>query len=157
MEYMYKQGFLGTKAPFFMDLTTLIVAFLPFLLAIAIYFAQKRRYKIHTILQTVIYIVSAIVVGYFEYGVRTGEGFKDFLKSTSVSHNYIFLVLTFHIVVATMGYILWTMLLYSALKHKDNLPGNASKKHTKDGKRVFIWMSLTAVSGIWIYLLLFTT
>jgi len=93
MEYMYKQGFLGTKAPFFMDLTTLIVAFLPFLLAIAIYFAQKRRYKIHTILQTVIYIVSAIVVGYFEYGVRTGEGFKDFLKSTSVSHNYIFLVI----------------------------------------------------------------
>jgi len=156
MEYMFKAGFLGTKAPFFMDFTTLIVAFLPFLLAVAIYFAQKRKYKLHAFLQTTIYFVAVVVVGYFEYGVRVAGGVKEFLKATSVSHNYLFFVLSFHIIVATMGFILWTILLFNAFRAKGSLPGSSSKKHKRDGKRVFVWITLTAITGIWVYLLLFT-
>ena len=152
---MFKAGFLGTKAPFFMDFTTLIVAFLPFLLAVAIYFAQKKKYRIHAFLQTAIYFVAVVVVGYFEYGVRVAGGVKEFLKVTSVSHNYLFFVLTFHIIVATMGFILWTMLIFNSYKARKNLPGLASKKHKRDGKRVSVWIFLTSITGIWVYLLLF--
>ena len=42
MDYMFQPGFLGTKAPFFMDFVTIIVAALPLLVAIAIYFAKKE-------------------------------------------------------------------------------------------------------------------
>lgn len=37
MNYMFEAGFLGTRAPFFMDMVTLIVAGLPLLVAAAIF------------------------------------------------------------------------------------------------------------------------
>jgi len=154
---MYNQGFLGTKAPMFMDITLIIVSLLPFLLAIAIYVAQKKRYKLHMRLQSIIFVVSLIVIGYFEYGARTSGGFKAFLENSTLSHNYILYVLTFHIIVATMGFIIWSLTIYNAYKYNKNntLPGNSSQKHKTEGKRAFIWMSLTSLTGIWVYLLLF--
>ena len=56
MEYMFREGFLGTRAPFFMDFTTLIVALLPFLVAISIYFARTKSFKVHQISQIIILI-----------------------------------------------------------------------------------------------------
>ena len=43
--YMFESGFFGTRAPFFMDIVTLIVALLPFLVAVAISFARNKYYK----------------------------------------------------------------------------------------------------------------
>jgi putative membrane protein len=40
MEYMFEVGFLGTRAPFFMDTVTLIVALLPLLIALAVTLAK---------------------------------------------------------------------------------------------------------------------
>jgi len=155
MDYMFKAGFLGTKASFFMDITTLIVAFLPFLLIFAIYFAKKGKYKIHAFLQTTIYFVAVVVICYFEYGIRVSGGVKEFLKATTISHNYLFFVLSFHIIVAVIGFILWSVLIFNSFKREDSLVCSGCKKHKKDGKRVFIWITLTAMTGIWVYLLLF--
>ena len=63
---MFQPGFLGTKAPFFMDFVTLIVAFLPLLVGIAISFARSRKYKLHSTVQILIFIISVLVVSYFE-------------------------------------------------------------------------------------------
>ncbi|MDQ7067856.1 MAG: hypothetical protein Q9M40_07695 [Sulfurimonas sp.] len=41
MNYMFESGFLGTKAPFFMDFVTLLVALLPVLVYGAILLAKK--------------------------------------------------------------------------------------------------------------------
>ena len=84
MNYMFQPGFLGTKAPFFMDFVTLIVALLPLLVGIAISFAKNKNYTLHARVQWLIFIVSVTVVSYFEYGVRVGGGFETFAKESSL-------------------------------------------------------------------------
>jgi len=157
MDYMFEAGFLGTRAPFFMDFVTLIVALLPLLVLIAISLAKRKSYKLHAVSQTFIFIISVVVVGYFEYGVRLGGGFKAFIKGSSISHDYALWVLIIHIIIAILTLILWTKILIQASKEKKQfkLPGQYSIKHKKNGIYTFIAISLTSFSGIWVYLLLF--
>ena len=157
MDYMFQSGFLGTRAPFFMDFVTLVVAFLPILLLIAIGMAKAKRYRLHAITQTLIFIISIIVVGYFEYGVRLGGGFNGFMEKSHISHNYALWVLIIHIIIATLSLILWTKTVVTSYKAKRErrLAGEFSLKHKKEGIYTFIGISLTGLTGIWIYLLLF--
>jgi len=157
MDYMFQPGFLGTRAPFFMDFVMIMVALLPLLVAVAISFAKKKNYSLHALVQTIIFVVAVIVVGYFEYGVRAGGGFNGFVKGSSVSHHYAFYVLIFHIVVAVIGFFIWTHTLITARKDssKKTLPGLYSASHKKAGKRAFMWIVATAFTGIWVYILLF--
>jgi len=157
MDYMFQPGFLGTRAPFFMDFVMIMVALLPLLVAIAISFAKKRNYTLHEVTQKVLFFIAVIVVGYFEYGVRAGGGYKGFVKDSSVSHDYALYVLIFHIIVAVIGFIIWTHTLVNAHRNSQNktLPGLYSDSHKKAGRRAFIWIVLTAITGVWVYVLLF--
>ena len=157
MDYMFQPGFLGARAPFFMDFVMIMVALLPMLVAVAISFAKKKNYRLHALVQTIIFVVAVIVVGYFEYGVRVGGGYEGFVKGSSVSHNYAFYVLIFHIVVSTIGFGIWAHTLVTARRDskKHTLPGLYSAVHKKAGIRAFIWIVLTAITGIWVYILLF--
>ena len=157
MDYMFRTGFLGTRAPFFMDFVMIMVVLLPLFVAIAVSFAKKDNYNLHAKTQTVIYVVALIVVGYFEYGVRIGGGYEGFVKGSSVSHDYAFYVLIFHIFVAIVGFFIWTYTLITAQKESKNrtLPGIYSQTHKKAGRRTALWIVLTAITGIWVYLLLF--
>ncbi len=154
---MFQEGFLGTRAPFFMDFVTLIVALLPFLVLLAIGMAKKKSYKLHGFTQTLIFIVSVLVVGYFEYGVRLGGGFNSFMEESHTSHNYVLWVLIIHIIIALLSLFLWIKTLLQANKstksHK--LPGAFSLSHKKAGIYTFIGIFLTGFTGIWVYLLLF--
>jgi len=154
--YMFESGFLGTKAPFFMDFVTLIVAFLPFLVGIAIYFAKTKRYKLHKLLHIIIFVTSLLVFGYFEYSVRLFGGYEAFLKNTTVSHSYLFVVLVLHIFISVVTLGVWTSTLIRGKKDYENgLPGSYSNSHKKAGFRTFVGITLTSLSGIWVYLLLF--
>jgi putative membrane protein len=157
MNYMFQPGFLGTKAPFFMDFVTLVVAFLPLLVGMAISFAKNKNYTLHARVQWVIFIVSVIVVSYFEYGIRLGGGYESFVKNTSVSHDYLFVVLMIHIVISVLTLGIWASTLFRARSDasQGGLPGNYSKSHRKAGMRTFIGIVLTSLTGIWVYLLLF--
>jgi len=156
MDYMFQEGFLGTRAPFFMDFVTLIVAFLPLLVGVAISFAKKEKYVLHRVVQTIILIVSILVVGYFEYGIRLGGGYETFVKNTQVSHNYLFIVLMVHILISVITLGIWISTLIRASKdYERGLPGPYSKSHRRAGLRTFIGIVLTSLSGIWVYLLLF--
>ena len=149
MDYMFELGFLGTRAPFFMDFVTIIVAILPFLMMSAVSFAVRRQYKKHAIAQIVLFIVSVIVLVYFEMGVRIGGGFDAFMEGSSVSHNYAFIVLIIHIIISVITLFIWILALTKAKKYlREN-------KHKKIGKITFIGVTLTSLSGIWVYLLLF--
>jgi len=157
MDYMFQDGFLGTRAPFFMDFVMIIVAFLPLLTLTAISMAKVKSYKLHSLTQTTIFIISAIIIGYFEYGVRAGGGFETFMKGSSSSHNYSFWVLLIHITIASISFIIWIKTLWlaqKATKHS-TLSGSYSSKHKRDGQLTFIGIFMTAFSGIWVYLLLF--
>jgi len=154
---MFEAGFLGTRAPFFMDFVMLIVALLPLLTLSAISMAKMKFYKLHAVSQTIIFIVSFIVLSYFEYGVRAGGGFNAFMEGSSTSHNYAFWVLLFHIAIAVITLIVWIKTLWTARGATSNssLPGLYSTSHRKSGRLTFIGIFLTAFTGIWVYLLLF--
>ena len=157
MEYMFTQGFLGTRAPFFMDFVTLIVALLPLLVYSAILLAKKRLYKLHGLAQNFIFIVSVVVVGYFEYGVRIGGGFDAFMEGSGVSHTYASLVLGIHIFIAIVTLVYWSITLMKANYQfiKKMIPGEKSYTHKRLAMKTFLAIGLTSFSGIWVYLLLF--
>jgi len=157
MDYMFETGFLGTRAPFFMDFVMIMVALLPLLTLAAIAMAKIKSYKLHALSQSIIFVVSLIVVGYFEYGVRAGGGFETFMEGSNTEHNYALYVLIFHISIALLTLIIWIKTLWSARKALKNnaLPGTASLAHKRDGQITFIGIFLTAFTGIWVYVLLF--
>lgn len=147
--YMFEEGFLGTRAPFFMDFVTLIVAFLPFLVAAAISFARNKHYKIHAYFQVFIFAFSVIVLFYFEYGVRVGGGFDSFMKGSHVSHDYALFVLIFHIFISLITLIIWAITIFMAKKLLQ------LGKHRRVGLFTFVGVVLTSLTGIWVYFLMF--
>ncbi|WP_310441991.1 DUF420 domain-containing protein [Sulfurimonas sp.] len=147
--YMFGAGFFGTRAPFFMDLVTLIVSLLPFLVAIAISFARNKHYKVHAYLQIFIFAFSVIVLTYFEYGVRVSGGFNTFMQGSGVSHDYAFVVLIFHIIVSVIALIVWGLTIFRAKKQLQ------SGTHRKAGLVTFAGVILTSLTGIWVYFLMF--
>lgn len=157
MDYMFQPGFLGTRAPYFMDFVMIIVALLPLLTLIAIGMAKVKSYKLHQTSQMIIFVVSLIVVGYFEYGVRVGGGFEAFMEGSNTTHNYALYVLLFHIATALITIGIWIKTIMSARKAIKNnaLPGSASLQHQRDGKLTFAGIFLTSFTGIWVYVLLF--
>ncbi len=153
---MFQPGFFGTRAPLFMDMVTLIVALLPLLVAGAIHMARLKRYGVHAALNTVIFLTTLIVIGYFEYGVRLAGGYSSLSQGSEVPDRYLIAVLAFHIIVAVTTLAMWANMLYNASKHYENgLPGPHSRRHKRAGIRTFIGIVLTSLTGIWIYLLLF--
>ena len=157
MNYMFETGFLGTKAPLFMDMVTLIVAFLPILVYGAIIFARKKMFKIHMILQNIIFLFSIVVISYFELGVRVGGGFEAFMSESEVSYTYALLVLVLHIIIAVVMLFYWTLTIFMGNYNfvKKTLPGRASSLHRHLAVKTFMGIIFTSFSGIWVYLLLF--
>lgn len=157
MEYMFQEGFLGTRAPFFMDIVTLIVAILPLLVFGAILLARKGYPKLHMLAQNVIFAVSLVVIAYFEVGVRVGGGFDVFVSDTGVSHGYVLWVLILHIIIAVVTLVYWTLTMIGAnLQYaKKELPGRYSVGHRILAIKATLGIVLTSLSGIWVYLLLF--
>ena len=149
MQYMFLEGFLGTRAPFFMDLVTLIVALLPLLVTGAIIFAKNRMYRVHAYTQIFIFAFSVIVLLYFETGVRIGGGFNAFMEGSSISHGYAFFILLLHIAIAVITLGIWATTLIRA-KHF-----LSTGIHKVMGRISFVGILLTSLSGIWVYLILF--
>ena len=157
MDYMFHPGFLGTPAPFFMDFVMLIVALLPFLIGLGIVLARRGWYGIHRVYQWFVFIVSVVVVGWFEYGVRVGGGFHSFVETSTLPKSLLWGVLIFHIIVSTLTIIWWIKTLISAERayEKRNLPGGHTRPHRRQGWQTAVGVFLTSLSGIWVYLLLF--
>ena len=157
MEYMFKPGFLGTSAPLFMDMVTLIVAILPLLVYGAIILARKKMYVLHTVVQNFLFIFAVIVVAYFELGVRVGGGFDAFMSGSDVPYTYALVVLVLHIIIATIMLFYWSVTVMTGNIHfkKGYIPGIYSKRHKMMAIKTFLGIIFTSFSGIWVYLLLF--
>ncbi len=157
MDYMFVEGFLNTRAPFFMDFVTLIVSALPLLVYGSILLSRRKLYKLHALTQNIIFIVSVIVVGYFEYGVRAGGGFDAFMEGSSVSYTYSSVVLGVHIFIAMITLFYWSITIFKADYQfiKGLIPGEKSPAHKLLAIKTFVGITLTSFSGIWVYLLLF--
>jgi len=157
MSYMFQAGFLGTRAPFFMDFVTLIVAFLPIIVMASILLARRGHYKLHALSQNIIFVAAVIVLGYFELGVRVGGGFDAFMQGSGVSHTYASIVLVMHIIIAVVMLFYWirTVLNANLQFRKGLIPGVKSREHKMLAAKTFMAIIFTSFSGIWVYLLLF--
>lgn len=157
MEYMFQPGFLGTRAPFFMDYVTIIVTLLPLLIILAILLAKKKMFKLHIVSQIFLFIFSFIVISYFEYGVRVDGGFEKFVKESSLSERFIFYFLIFHIVVSIATMVWWsrTLIVGIIAYRNKSLPGSFSAAHKRLGIQSAWGIFLTSLTGLWVYLFLF--
>ena len=157
MNYMFQAGFLGTRAPFFMDFVTLIVVLLPLIVYVSILFARKGRYILHAITQNAIFLAAVIILAYFELGVRVGGGFDAFMEGSGVSHTYASIILVIHIIIAVVMLFYWVRTVLNAnIQFKRGLiPGTQSRNHKLLAVKTFISIIFTSFSGIWVYLLLF--
>lgn len=148
-EFMNLPGLFGTRAPLFMDLVSLIVLVLPFLMLIIIYLAKQKKYKLHARLQGVLYVISVLVLTFFEIGVRFVGGFESFMQGSGVGHNYALIVLIFHIMISVITLIIWSTTLITAKKQLQ------LGKHKKAGWFTFVGVTLTMLTGGWVYYILF--
>jgi len=157
MEYMIQAGFLGTRAPFFMDNVVIIVALLPFLIALAIWFARLKYHKLHYFFQTILFIVTIIVLIYFEYGIKSGGGFYEYMKESSIDLSFALSFLIFHIIIATITIIIWGRTIKIAFEDRKRrtLPGLYSRLHKKSGRLVAFFILLTSITGVGVYWILF--
>lgn len=149
LEFMNQPGFFGTRAPLFMDIVSLIVAALPFLMLGIIYLARIKKYELHARMQVVLYVISVLVLTFFEIGVRFVGGFKSFMEDSGVGHEYAFVVLVFHIAISVITLIIWTTTIFMAKKQL------ALNKHKRAGILTFIGVLMVVLTGGWVYLLLF--
>ncbi|MBC8238118.1 MAG: DUF420 domain-containing protein [Helicobacteraceae bacterium] len=149
MDFMYGPGFFGTRSPMFMDIVSAIVALLPFLMLGIIFLARMKKHKLHAQMQWVLYIVSVLVLTYFEIGVRLVGGFAKFMEGSGVEHDYAVIVLIFHIAVSVITLIIWTTTLLMAKKQLQ------LNKHKRAGYLTFFGVIMTSLTGGWVYLLMF--
>ncbi len=150
---MFEAGFLGTNAPMYMDIITLYFTLLPLLMGSAIYMAIKKRYTLHKRMQTMIYIATLLIVALFEVGVRFSGGFDFFMKHSNADYTYMIVFLIVHVIVAIVSVVLYSVLIYNALK--DSNIGVEYLSHKKLGIIVYIGMTLTSIMGALIYYYLF--
>lgn len=150
----FTEGFLGTKAPFYLDLATVYFAILPFLLAFSIYFAKQKMYEKHLVSQAIILGTTLFIIVIFEIGVRITGGFEEYSKASNISYDFMIVFLIIHILIAIAAVGGWLFLFISAYKDYVNHNFNG-KKHKKIGKAIFIALTVSSIMGIFIYLFLF--
>ena len=157
MEHMFDIGFLGTRAPMFMDIIVIIVGLLPFLIAFTIWFAINRMYGLHRLFQTILFVVTIVALVYFKYGMYMAGGFDVYIKGSSIDSTIAFYFLMFHVIVASITLIMWfaMMKFASGDSKRRALPGLYSDAHKKSGMRLAIAILLTSVTGIAVYWMLF--
>jgi len=157
MEYMFEAGFLGTRAPLFMDIFVIIVGLLPFLIVLTIWFAVKNMYGLHRLFQTLLFSITIIALIYFKYGIYIAGGFEFYIKGSSIDPAMASYFLIFHIIVASITLIMWfaTMKFASGDKKRRALPGLYSNDHKKSGKRLAVGIALTSITSIGVYYMLF--
>jgi putative membrane protein len=157
MEYMFQAGFLGTRAPLFMDEFIVVVALLPFLIGASIWFAIKESYKLHRIMQTLLFVITLGILIYFEYGIQVGGGFSHYIKDSSINPDFAYKFLIFHIIIASITLVMWAFIVHFATADRKRraLPGLYSNAHKKSGRRVAFMILLTSLTGIGVYWMLF--
>ncbi len=154
---MFEVGFLGTRSPLFMDILTLYFALVPFLVGSSIYFAVKRKLLWHIYSQNVIFMMTLVMVVFFEIGVRVDGGFNAYMQESSFSYEAVLVYLLIHILFAVVTMIAWGITIYSSYKafRTEGIHTSYFKKHRKRARWVFLAIVLNSILGVSMYPILF--
>ncbi len=154
---MFETGFLGTCAPFFMDMVTLYFAIMPFLVAYSIYLARQKKITLHIQSQIAIFALSMVMVVVFEIGVRVDGGFNAYMQESSFAYGGVLSYLILHILIALATVVAWGITIYSAMKayREEGVTSPYFKAHRKRAKWVFLAIIITSIMGTLMYPVLF--
>jgi uncharacterized membrane protein YozB (DUF420 family) len=145
-------GFLGTLAPFMMDLVVVsLVAVVP-LLVYSITMAKKGQIELHRKIQISLAIVLGIAVLLFELEMRLAGGIVNLIEP----QRYTFLFrayLWFHIAIAISTLVLWTLTIIKA--QKNFIDGTMLTSYRPIHKKLGMYSTLsllaTSVTGLGVY------
>lgn len=153
---MFPQGFLGTRADLLMDI---VIVALVAVVSIVLYnwsLARHRRYARHRTLQLALAGLLALVVGLFEYNLRLQGGIFAATASSSYAGTvtldfWIYL----HTFFAITTVVLWAVLIFASLRRfpQPPEPGPFSATHRRWGRIGMVWMLLTGVTSLPVYVL----
>ena len=143
--------------PTHMHIMVIYFTILPFLLFYSINLAKKRKYKKHFLSQAFLLSFTLIVLVYFEIMIRIDGGFFEFAKQSSFEHSFLVKYLIFHIAIALVAAVLWvTLFIKSYIVYKNNqLELLKSSNHKKMGIITAIFLFLSCLTGVFVYLFLF--
>jgi len=151
---MFENGFLRTSAPFYMDLSTLYFALMPILMATAVILAVKKLFKAHAYSQMGLFILTIVVVLYFEIGVRLDGGYFAYIEKTSLFKDKMAIYMVIHIFIALISTLLWGY--HTIRSFKEFVKTKSVYTNYKVvGSLIFVGMTITSVMGVGVYWLLF--
>lgn len=154
---MFEAGFLGTRAPLYMDLVTIFFGLLPFLVGYAIYLAVKGEYRAHFKWQATLFLITMVMVVIFEAGVRFDGGFNVFMQGSDLPYNGVLTYLIVHVLIALVTVVAWGLTIYKAMKAyvNEGVSSPYFAGHKKQAKILFLGIVVTSLMGCSMYPLLF--
>ena len=152
---MFEVGFLGTRAPFYMDVVTLYFGVLPFLLFVSILLAVQKKIKAHYVSQIALYLATLGIVLIFEIGVRLDGGYVNYIQESNISHSFFNTFLAVHILIAVLSVVAWSILLFNSYKSYIKEQNFNAATHKKRAKIVTLGLIVTSMMGVCIYYFLF--
>jgi putative membrane protein len=151
---MFPRGILGTRADLLMDIVILaLVAVVP----IVFYnwrLARSGRYPLHKTLQITLAVLLGAVVGLFEYNLRLQGGiFAATAASRYAGTGTLNFWIYFHTFFAITTILVWIGLILVSLRRfpKPPAPGPFSARHRFWGRIGMVWMLVTGVTAIPVY------
>ena len=143
--------------PLHMNVMVIFFSVLPFLVMASIYFAKNKQYKLHFYSQGFILVLTVLVLVFFEIMIRIDGGFFEFAKQSDMPHGFLVGYLIFHIIIALVTAILWIRLFIKSMSLYQNgkIEEIKASNHIREGKISFVFLLLSCITGIFVYLFLF--
>jgi len=153
MEYLFNIGFLGTRAPYYMDLIIVYLVSLPVLILFSISLASNRDYKLHRLTQKLLFVLTLFVISMFYYGIYIIESFENLMEMSSIGYIQGVYLLVFQTILSIVMMILWLSTLLFAIsdRRRKALPGFYSRSHRASGRRLFMVIILAIAMSIYLY------
>lgn len=151
---MFPQGFLGTRGDLLMDIVIVaLVAVVPIVLY-NWHLARSQRYAEHKRMQIGLAVLLGVVVGLFEFNLRLQGGIFEATRAsryagTATLNFWIW----FHTLFAITTIFIWAGLIVVSLRRFPNppTPGVFSATHRRWGRIGMIWMLVTGVTSLPVY------
>jgi uncharacterized membrane protein YozB (DUF420 family) len=152
---MLGQGFLGTRADWLMDLV--IVSLVVIVPALLYSWAKAREgeYGRHKRWQLWLTGILTVAILAFEADLRMIGGMEGLTQGSRYFGTPLLDVSTYvHLFFAVSTAVIWIALIVASLRRFDSppLPGAFSRTHKRWGKIGMIWMIMTGLTGLELYI-----
>lgn len=145
-------GFLGTPAPFMMDVVVVsLIAILPVLIY-SISLAKAGRIELHKKIQWTLSVVLLLAVLLFEVEMRLAGGIANIMEPGRYTWPYRIYLWT-HIAISILTIVIWIRTLMHASKNQLGLGASDEVKarHRRLGKLSAFTLLATSLTGLGVY------